>query len=83
MQWRLIASHLITRLSRDSLSDKTEVGAMPNTSGIHVLSELFVVLGYFALNNRYNQVRPGSTCEQIYLMELFSEMKTPERIYFE
>jgi len=31
---------------------------MPNTSGIHILSELFVVLGYFALNNPDNQVRP-------------------------
>jgi len=30
---------------------------MPNTSGIHILSELFVVLGYFALNNPDNQVR--------------------------
>lgn len=57
LQWRLIASHLVTRLSRDSLSDKTEVESMPNTSGIHILSELFVVLGYFALNNPDNQVR--------------------------
>ncbi|RLU20219.1 hypothetical protein DMN91_006826 [Ooceraea biroi] len=56
LQWRLIASHLITRLSRDSLSDKTEVESMPNTSGIHILSELFVVLGYFALNNPDNQL---------------------------
>ncbi|XP_024876365.1 S phase cyclin A-associated protein in the endoplasmic reticulum [Temnothorax curvispinosus] len=56
LQWRLIASHLITRLSRDSLSDKSEVGSMPNTSGIHILSELFVVLGYFALNNPDNQL---------------------------
>jgi len=30
---------------------------MPSTSGIHILSELFVVLGYFALNNPDNQVR--------------------------
>jgi len=30
---------------------------MPSTSGIHILSELFVVLGYFALNNSDNQVR--------------------------
>ncbi|XP_012539353.1 S phase cyclin A-associated protein in the endoplasmic reticulum [Monomorium pharaonis] len=52
LQWRLIASHLITRLSRDSLSE----GTMPNTSGIHILSELFVVLGYFALNNPDNQL---------------------------
>ncbi|XP_025994174.1 S phase cyclin A-associated protein in the endoplasmic reticulum isoform X2 [Solenopsis invicta] len=56
LQWRLIASHLITRLSRDSLSDKSEVGSVPNTSGIHILSELFVVLGYFALNNPDNQL---------------------------
>ncbi|KYN07080.1 S phase cyclin A-associated protein in the endoplasmic reticulum [Cyphomyrmex costatus] len=56
LQWRLIASHLITRLSRDSLSDKTEVGSMPNTSGIHILSELFMVLGYFSLNNPDNQL---------------------------
>ncbi|XP_018304475.1 S phase cyclin A-associated protein in the endoplasmic reticulum [Mycetomoellerius zeteki] len=56
LQWRLIASHLIIRLSRDSLSDKSEVGSMPNTSGIHILSELFVVLGYFSLNNPDNQL---------------------------
>ncbi|EGI63462.1 S phase cyclin A-associated protein in the endoplasmic reticulum, partial [Acromyrmex echinatior] len=56
LQWRLIASHLITRLSRDSLSDKSEVGSMPNTSGIHILSELFAVLGYFSLNNPDNQL---------------------------
>lgn len=56
LQWRLIASHLITRLSRDSLSDKLEVGSMPDTSGTHILSELFMVLGYFALNNPDNQV---------------------------
>lgn len=31
---------------------------MPDTSGIHILSELFAVLGYFALNNPDNQVRP-------------------------
>ncbi|XP_011876988.1 PREDICTED: S phase cyclin A-associated protein in the endoplasmic reticulum isoform X2 [Vollenhovia emeryi] len=55
LQWRLIASHLITRLSRDSLSDKSE-GSMPNASGIHILSELFAVLGYFALNNPDNQL---------------------------
>ncbi|XP_070521596.1 S phase cyclin A-associated protein in the endoplasmic reticulum isoform X2 [Cardiocondyla obscurior] len=61
LQWRLIASHLITRLSRDSLSDKSEVGSMPNTSGIHILSELFVVLGYFALNNPDNQLVLQST----------------------
>lgn len=56
LQWRFIASHLITRLSRDSLLDKPEVGSMPNTSGIYILSELFMVLGYFALNNPDNQV---------------------------
>lgn len=56
LQWRLTASHLITRLSRDSLSDKPEVGSVPNASGIHILSELFAVLGYFALNNPDNQL---------------------------
>lgn len=58
LQWRLLASHLITRLSRESLSDKSEAGSsIPNTNGIHVLSELFLVLGYFAVNNADNQVR--------------------------
>ncbi|XP_012285568.1 S phase cyclin A-associated protein in the endoplasmic reticulum [Orussus abietinus] len=56
LQWRLIASHLITRLSRDSLSDKSEAGSPPGASGPHILAELFTVLGYFAVNNPENQL---------------------------
>ncbi|XP_014480299.1 PREDICTED: S phase cyclin A-associated protein in the endoplasmic reticulum isoform X2 [Dinoponera quadriceps] len=52
LQWRFIASHLITRLSRD----KPEVGSMQITSSTYILSELFMVLGYFAVNNPDNQV---------------------------
>lgn len=58
LQWRIIASHLITRLSRESLPDKTEINATTNIniSNTHILNELFVVLGYFAVNNPENQV---------------------------
>ena len=56
MQWRLIASHVITRLSRDPISHKPEIGSAQNTSGTYILSELFQVLGYFAVNNPENQV---------------------------
>ncbi|CAK9801301.1 S phase cyclin A-associated protein in the endoplasmic reticulum [Anthophora quadrimaculata] len=56
LQWRLIASHLITRLSRDPISHKPEIGSAQNTSGTYILSELFQVLGYFAVNNPDNQL---------------------------
>ncbi|KZC12043.1 PREDICTED: S phase cyclin A-associated protein in the endoplasmic reticulum [Dufourea novaeangliae] len=56
LQWRLIASHVITRLSRDPISHKPEIGASQNTSGTYILSELFQVLGYFAVNNPENQL---------------------------
>lgn len=56
LQWRLIASHVITRLSRDPISHKSEIGSAQNTSGTYILSELFQVLGYFAVNNPENQV---------------------------
>ncbi|KOX69094.1 S phase cyclin A-associated protein in the endoplasmic reticulum [Melipona quadrifasciata] len=55
LQWRLIASHVITRLSRDPISHKPEIGSAQNTSGTYILSELFQVLGYFAVNNPENQ----------------------------
>ncbi|XP_031834015.1 short spindle 3 isoform X2 [Nomia melanderi] len=56
LQWRLIASHVITRLSRDPISHKPEIGCAQNTSGTYILSELFQVLGYFAVNNPENQL---------------------------
>ncbi|XP_054009571.1 S phase cyclin A-associated protein in the endoplasmic reticulum isoform X2 [Hylaeus anthracinus] len=56
LQWRLIASHLITRLSRDPISHKPEIGSAQNTSSTYILSELFQVLGYFAVNNPENQL---------------------------
>ncbi|XP_076624289.1 short spindle 3 isoform X1 [Colletes latitarsis] len=56
LQWRLIASHVITRLSRDPISHKPEIGSAQNTSGTYILSELFQVLGYFAVNNPENQL---------------------------
>ncbi|XP_033215642.1 S phase cyclin A-associated protein in the endoplasmic reticulum isoform X2 [Belonocnema kinseyi] len=56
MQWRLIASHLITRLSRDPLPDKSEVSSASSISNMYILNELFVVLGYFAVNNQENQL---------------------------
>lgn len=57
LQWRIIASHLITRLSRESLPDKLELSATTSTiSNTHILNELFVVLGYFAVNNPENQL---------------------------
>ncbi|XP_012166354.2 S phase cyclin A-associated protein in the endoplasmic reticulum [Bombus terrestris] len=56
LQWRLIASHVITRLSRDPISHKSEIGPAQNTSGTYILSELFQVLGYFAVNNPENQL---------------------------
>ncbi|KAG7198876.1 hypothetical protein KM043_015702 [Ampulex compressa] len=55
LQWRLLASHLITRLSRDPISDKKEAGTT-HISGTYILSELFQVLGYFAVNNPENQL---------------------------
>ncbi|XP_012341119.1 S phase cyclin A-associated protein in the endoplasmic reticulum isoform X3 [Apis florea] len=56
LQWRLIASHVITRLSRDPISHKLEIGSAQNTSSTYILSELFQVLGYFAVNNPENQL---------------------------
>ncbi|XP_076294606.1 short spindle 3 isoform X3 [Lasioglossum baleicum] len=56
LQWRLIASHVITRLSRDPISHTPEIGCAQNTSGTYILSELFQVLGYFAVNNPENQL---------------------------
>ncbi|XP_051173841.1 S phase cyclin A-associated protein in the endoplasmic reticulum [Leptopilina boulardi] len=58
LQWRIIASHLIMRLSRESLPDKSELSATTsiNSSNTHILNELFVVLGYFAVNNPENQL---------------------------
>lgn len=64
LQWRMIACHLIARLSRE-LPDlgklQTEGGnasgiAAQGVSGTQLLGELFVVLGYFAVNNPDNQV---------------------------
>jgi len=80
LQWRLIASHLITRLSRDSLSDKSEVGSMPDTSGIHILSDLFVVLGYFALNNPDNQVRFVSVWRSNILLNLKRDLSNETQL---
>ncbi|XP_017765346.1 PREDICTED: S phase cyclin A-associated protein in the endoplasmic reticulum [Eufriesea mexicana] len=54
LQWRLIASHVITRLSRDPISHKSEIAH--DTSGTYILSELFQILGYFAVNNPENQL---------------------------
>ncbi|KAF7415012.1 hypothetical protein HZH68_003501 [Vespula germanica] len=58
LQWRLIASQVITRLSRDPLTEKSTSGTSgnQNTSGTYILSELFTVLGYFAVNNTENQL---------------------------
>ncbi|XP_076681810.1 short spindle 3 [Andrena cerasifolii] len=56
LQWRLIASHVITRLSRDPISQKSETGSALDTSSTYILSELFQVLGYFAGNNPENQL---------------------------
>ncbi|KAI4479463.1 hypothetical protein M0802_014367 [Mischocyttarus mexicanus] len=57
LQWRLITSQVITRLSRDPLTEKLTSGtSSQNTSGTYILSELFTVLGYFAVNNSENQL---------------------------
>ncbi|KAK2582141.1 hypothetical protein KPH14_004504 [Odynerus spinipes] len=56
LQWRLIASQVITRLSRDPLTEKSTSGPGQNTTGTYILSELFTVLGYFAVNNSENQL---------------------------
>ncbi|XP_066584852.1 S phase cyclin A-associated protein in the endoplasmic reticulum [Prorops nasuta] len=55
LQWRLLASHLITRLTRDPLPNKPEIGA-PSSVSVQILCELFAVLGYFAINNPENQL---------------------------
>lgn len=54
LQWRLMASHLIAKLSRD-LPEKPEL-AESSVSSTELLGELFLLLGYFALNNFDNQV---------------------------
>ncbi|XP_014607477.1 PREDICTED: S phase cyclin A-associated protein in the endoplasmic reticulum isoform X1 [Polistes canadensis] len=59
LQWRLITSQVITRLSRDPLTEKSSSSTTSNnlnTSGTYILSELFTVLGYFAVNNSENQL---------------------------
>ncbi|XP_058809085.1 S phase cyclin A-associated protein in the endoplasmic reticulum isoform X1 [Phymastichus coffea] len=50
LQWRLTASHLIARLSRESEVTTTMI------SSCQLLGELLVVLGYFAVNNPDNQL---------------------------
>lgn len=80
LQWRLIASHVITRLSRDPISHKPEIGSAQNTSGTYILSELFQVLGYFAVNNPENQV---STSFEESFYELKSSLfRVISTIYF-
>ncbi|XP_063980963.1 S phase cyclin A-associated protein in the endoplasmic reticulum isoform X1 [Diachasmimorpha longicaudata] len=57
LQWRLIASHLITRFQREPLADSTDSqSAQTSPTAITILSELFSVLGYFAVNNIDNQL---------------------------
>ncbi|XP_015603635.1 S phase cyclin A-associated protein in the endoplasmic reticulum [Cephus cinctus] len=56
LQWRLVASHTITRLSRDPLSEKLEAAQDYVVSATGILLELFTVLGYFAVNNSENQL---------------------------
>lgn len=63
LQFRLIASHLISRLSRETQTEKHDVDSR------YILAELFAVLGYFAVNNRDNQMvlqsgGPGSSVLQ-------------------
>ncbi|XP_046428516.1 S phase cyclin A-associated protein in the endoplasmic reticulum-like [Neodiprion fabricii] len=50
LQFRLIASHLIGRMSRESHTAEKQ-----DADGRLILSELFSVLGYFTVNNRENQ----------------------------
>lgn len=59
LQWRLIASNLITRLSRDPQGDKSDGASASGTSNAVILAQLFTVLGYFSVNDADNQVRLG------------------------
>ncbi|XP_048514345.1 S phase cyclin A-associated protein in the endoplasmic reticulum isoform X2 [Athalia rosae] len=64
LQFRLIASHLIGKLSRESPNNNNNNSNNNNadkqqqesSDGRIILSELFTLLGYFALNNRENQI---------------------------
>ncbi|XP_034948726.1 S phase cyclin A-associated protein in the endoplasmic reticulum [Chelonus insularis] len=58
LQWRLIASHLITRFLREPLTEINEASAVTqgSPSAVQILNELFSVLGYFAVNNNDNQL---------------------------
>ncbi|XP_011298374.1 S phase cyclin A-associated protein in the endoplasmic reticulum isoform X1 [Fopius arisanus] len=57
LQWRLIASHLITRFQREPLAESKEnQSTQTSPTAITILSELFTVLGYFAVNNIDNQL---------------------------
>ncbi|XP_044577015.1 S phase cyclin A-associated protein in the endoplasmic reticulum [Cotesia glomerata] len=59
LQWRLIASHLITRfLKEEPLEEIKDTCAATQSSptAVLILTELFTVLGYFAVNNTDNQL---------------------------
>ncbi|KAK0168683.1 hypothetical protein PV327_002459 [Microctonus hyperodae] len=56
LQWRLISSHLIARFYREPLAETSNV-AVTTPSSIQILTELFNVIGYFAVNNVNNQTR--------------------------
>lgn len=65
LQWRLIASHLITRFSREPLAEKNDAcgnASQHGVSSVRILGELFTVLGYFAANNSENQVSRSLNC---------------------
>ncbi|XP_008554539.1 S phase cyclin A-associated protein in the endoplasmic reticulum [Microplitis demolitor] len=59
LQWRLIASHLITRFLREEPLEEineTSKATQSSPTAVHILTELFTVLGYFAVNNTDNQL---------------------------
>ncbi|XP_003424996.1 S phase cyclin A-associated protein in the endoplasmic reticulum [Nasonia vitripennis] len=64
LQWRMTACHLIARLSRDLpdlgklQTEGTNASGAANqgVNGTQLLGQLFVVLGYFAVNNPDNQL---------------------------
>ncbi|KAK0087810.1 hypothetical protein PV325_013994 [Microctonus aethiopoides] len=61
LQWRLISSHLIARFHREPLAETSNV-AVATPSSIQILSELFNVIGYFAVNNVNNQMVLQTAC---------------------
>lgn len=87
LQWRLIASHLITRFLREEPLEEikdTCAATQSSPTAVLILTELFTVLGYFAVNNTDNQVCRNVDLKKYSSLTIITNMfdnKTP-RIFF-